>query len=126
MTLHDFQEWTREQDQKSKWNNITRLQLVSHLVEEVGEMVRSVNRTYEYRGEISKEHQENLKTEIVDSLWFIFKIANSFQIDIENELSSFKTRASSWPDDKFRSNLKNGLSAINLEIKKAKENLEID
>ena len=126
MTIAEFQEWTKRQDMDSKWINLTTLQLVAHLVEEIGEITRSINRTYEYRGLVKKEHTENLRMELIDSMWFLFKIANKYKIDLETEMAAFRERATEWPSSKHADKLVNGLSVLDEEIRSAKNEIELE
>lgn len=67
MIINNFQKWTSELDRETNWDKISSLQIISHLTEEIGELARSINRIFEYRGDIRQEHLENLKVELVDS-----------------------------------------------------------
>ena len=116
VTVHDFQVWTEEHDRRTGWNRLSRVQLVSHLLEEVGELARSVNRVYEYRGKTREEHLANMRTEVVDTLWFVFKLASRFGVDVEQELSSFVSRADSWTPDLHGAKLTNGLAELSAEL----------
>ena len=116
MTFNEFQTWTRLQDKRTGWNRLTRIQLLAHLFEEAGELARSVNRTYEYRDEIQQKHIDNIKMEVVDILWFVFKIADRFDVNVDAELCSFLERADSWPQEKHGSKLHHALAALEEEL----------
>ncbi len=116
MTLGEFQTWTRLHDKRTGWNRLTRIQLLAHLFEEAGELAQSVNRTYEYRDKIQQKHIHNIKIEIVDILWFVFKIADRFDVNVERELCSFVERADSWPQEKHGSKLLHALAALGEEL----------
>ena len=116
MTFKEFQNWTQLMDERTGWDRLTRVQLLSHLFEETGELARSINRVYEYRDEIQKDHIDNIKMEIVDVLWFLFKIAERFSIDVENEVISFTKRADSWTPNKHSFKLKNALESLEEEL----------
>jgi len=102
-------------DEETGGNRLTRIQLLSHLCEETGELARSINRVYEYRDETQKEHTENIRIEVVDILWFVFKIAERFSIDVESEVRSFVERADSWAD-RHGSKLENALESLKDEL----------
>lgn len=116
MTIGEFQTWTREHEERMGWNQLTRVQLLAHLFEEAGELAQSVNRCYEYRDDTQETHQQNIKVEIVDVLWFVFKIANRFGVDAEHELSSFVGKADSWTVDRHGEKLSNAMEALQTEI----------
>ena len=113
-------------DKATKWNLQTTLQCLSHLIEEVGELTLSINRIYEYKGEAKQEHQENLKHELIDTLWFLVKIANRFDIDLEAEVKRFTSRADNWPIDKYHSHLVDGLRALDKELFAARAELDLE
>lgn len=46
MQLAEFQEWVRGNDQETQWHLLTMPQLLCHLAEEVGELIRAVNHGY--------------------------------------------------------------------------------
>lgn len=116
MTFGEFQTWTRLQDEKTGWNRLTRIQLLAHLFEETGELAQSINRIYEYRDRIQQNHIDNVKMEITDILWFVFKIADRFSVDVENEIQSFVARADQWPREKHGSKLTYALTALEEEL----------
>ncbi len=119
MTIDDFQSWTRSRDAQTGWDRLPLAQLVSHLSEEVGELVRSINRVYEYRGDVRDEHVRNISVELVDAAWFLFKIANRFGVSLDDALASFARREDSLPPDKYESQLLNALQALGDELAKA-------
>ena len=125
MTISDFQQWTKGLDEATKWDRLTTPQMLSHLMEEMGELARSVNRVQEYRGEVQKEHRENVKCELVDSLWFLVKIANRFGIDLETEVRMFVERADEWPVEKHQSKLIDGLESLDKELLRARDELPL-
>ena len=124
MTIYDFQNWTKENDKASQWHLLTTLQCLSHLTEEVGEIAQSINRIYEYRGEVQKKYRENLEQELVDTIWFLVKIANRFDINLEAKISGFVGRASNWPFEKHRDKLVNGLMTLDKELSSAREEIK--
>lgn len=116
MTIGEFQNWAREHEQRMGWDQFTRVQLLAHLFEEAGELAQSVNRCYEYQDETCGDHLENMKMEIVDVLWFVFKIADRFGVDVEHEITSFVERADSWTPDKHGHKLVNALDELRKEL----------
>jgi NTP pyrophosphatase (non-canonical NTP hydrolase) len=121
MTIREFQQWNRDTDRATNWDLQTTLQLVSHLTEEIGELVQAINRIHDYRGEIQAENENKLKREVVDVFWFLVKIANRFDVDLETEVENRVKRAEKWPADEYHDHLKNGLGYLDTELKKAKE-----
>ena len=126
MTIRDFQQWTRDFDSASQWDLLATLQLLSHLTEEVGELAQSVNRIHEYRGEVREQHQDNLRIELVDVLWFLVKIANRFDVDLQTEVERFVERASQWSAAENRGRLLEGLRSLDSEMTRAREGLDLD
>jgi len=124
MTINKFQNWTKENDKASQWNILTTLQCLSHLVEEVGELAQSINRVYEYRGEVQKKYRENLRQELVDTAWFLVKIANRFDINLEDEIAEFVSRANNWPLEKHHDKLINGLMTLDKELSSARREIK--
>ena len=123
MRIAEFQRWTKDTDRETQWDLITTPQLISHLAEEIGEVARSVNRTYGYADEkVKREHQANLGLELVEALWFLLKIANRFDIDLDAEASDFIETANEW-QDKYLDNLMSGLQALDRELSAAKRKL---
>jgi len=116
VTIQEFQTWTREHEHRMGWHRLSRVQLLSHLFEEVGELAQSVNRVYEYRGDTRDDHLANIKMEVVDALWFIVKIADRFGVDVEEELSAFVSRADTWTVERHGSKLNNALAELRSEL----------
>ncbi len=126
MTIRDFQQWTRDFDRTSQWDLLATLQLLAHLTEEVGEVAQSVNRIHEYRGEVREQHRDNMRIEIVDVLWFLIKIANRFEVDLQAEVERFVERASQWSAAENRGKLLEGLRTLDREMARAREELDLD
>jgi NTP pyrophosphatase (non-canonical NTP hydrolase) len=125
MMIAEFQQWTRDMDRDTQWELMTTLQALSHLAEEVGELAQSINRIYEYTGEVQEKHLANLRGELVDVLWFLIKIANKFEVDLDAEIESFVKRADQWPVEKHRSKLVEGLRALDKELLMARTGLNL-
>ena len=120
MTIDEFQAWTRSRDAAIGWDAVPLAQLACHLAEETGELVRSINRVYEYRGEVREQHTRNVAVELVDAAWFLFKIANRFGVSLESELSSFARREDAQPADKYKPQLACLLETFASEIAASK------
>jgi NTP pyrophosphatase (non-canonical NTP hydrolase) len=126
MTIAEFQQWTRDIDRDTQWELLTTVQILSHLTEEVGELAQSINRIYEYTGEVQQKYLANLSGELVDTLWFLIKIANRFDVDLDAEVKSFVERANQWPIEKHHGKLVEGLTTLDKELSKARTSLNLD
>jgi NTP pyrophosphatase (non-canonical NTP hydrolase) len=126
MTIAEFQQWTRDIDRDTQWELLTTVQILSHLTEEVGELAQSINRIYEYTGEVRQKYLANLSGELVDTFWFLIKIANRFDVDLDAEVKSFVERANQWPIEKHHGKLVEGLTTLDKELSKARTSLNLD
>ena len=126
MTIAEFQQWTKDVDRDTQWELLTTVQVVCHLTEEVGELAQSINRIYEYTGEVREKYLANLSGELVDTLWFLVKIANRFDVDLDAEVKSFVERADQWPVEKHHGKLVEGLKTLNRELLKSRASLNLD
>ena len=95
MHINEFQQWVKDADGETRWDCLTTVQLLSHLTEEVGELARSINRIYGYAEE-RDAHLTNLGREVMDVFWFLVKIANRFDVDLDAEAQSLIQRAGAW------------------------------
>ncbi len=125
MTIAEFQQWTREFDRDTQWELLTTAQVVCHLTEEVGELAQAINRTYECSGEVREKYRANLSGELVDTLWFLIKIANRFDVDLDAEVKSFVERANQWPVEMYHGKLVEGLTTLDKELSKARGELNL-
>ena len=125
MTIAEFQQWTRDFDKNTQWELLTTAQVVCHLTEEVGELAQSINRIYEYSGEVREKYLANLSVELVDTFWFLIKIANRFDVDLDAEVQSFVECASQWPMEKHHNKLMEGLTTLDKELSKARSELNL-
>jgi NTP pyrophosphatase (non-canonical NTP hydrolase) len=125
MTIAEFQKWTRDFDRNTQWELLTTAQVLCHLTEEVGELAQAVNRIYEYTGEVREKYLANLSGELVDALWFLIKIANRFDVDLDAEVKSFVERANQWPIEKHHGKLVEGLTTLDKELLKARSELNL-
>lgn len=123
MQIAEFQRWTKDTDRETQWDLVTTPQLISHLTEEIGEVAQSVNRIYGYADKKPKrEHEANLRLELVEAFWFLAKIANRFNIDLDTEASDFIENADEW-QGKYFDNLMSSLRALERELATAKREL---
>jgi NTP pyrophosphatase (non-canonical NTP hydrolase) len=112
MQIAEFQRWTQDADRETQWDLITTPQLISHLTEEIGEVAQSVNRIYGYAEEKKQhKHRANLGLELVEAFWFLAKIANRFDIDLDAEASNFIENADEW-QGKYLDDLMSSLQAL--------------
>ena len=125
MTSAEFQQWTRDFDSDTQWELLTTAQVLCHLAEEMGELAQSINRIYEYTGEVRERYLANLNVELVDTLWFLIKIANRFDVDLDAEVKNFVERANQWPGEKHHSKLVEGLRTLDKELSKARSELNL-
>jgi NTP pyrophosphatase (non-canonical NTP hydrolase) len=125
MKIAKFQQWTRNADANTQWNLLTTPQLLAHLTEEIGEVAQSVNRIYGYaQGEEKEQQLANLKLELVEAFWFLIKLANRFDIDLDSEVENFVGNADEWLD-KYHSVLVRGLQSLDRELSVAKDALNL-
>jgi NTP pyrophosphatase (non-canonical NTP hydrolase) len=128
MHISEFQQWVKETDGETQWNCLTTPQLLSHLIEEVGEVARAINRIYGYAEE-REAHLSNLRCELIDVFWFLVKIANRFDVDFDAETQGFVQRAGEWTAEtvgKHRGELIAGLRALNKELSAAQSKLDLE
>ena len=128
MDIAQFQQWVKDTDDETQWNCLTTLQLLSHLTEEVGEVARAINRIYGYVEE-REAHLASLGHEVMDVFWFLVKIANRFDVDLDTEAQDLVQRAGEWTTEtvgKHRRELVAGLQALNEELSVAKSKLDIE
>lgn len=127
MHIAEFQQWVRDKDDETQWSCLTTPQLLSHLMEEVGELARSINRILSYAEE-RQDHLVNLGHELMDVFWFLVKIANRFDLDLDAETQGFVQRAgerSAETAAKYRGELIAGLKALDQELLAAKRGLDL-
>ena len=125
MQIAEFQRWTKDTDKDTQWDLITTLQLVSHLTEEIGEVAQSVNRIYGYaEKEERQRHQANLRLELVEAFWFLTKIANKLDVDLDTEVESSVKGANEWVG-KHSSDLISSLWTLDREMSTAKKELNL-
>jgi len=128
MQIPEFQEWVKNTDRDTQWNLLTTLQLLSHLSEEVGELVQLINRVYGYTEEREKCYAD-LGRELVDVFWFLVKIANKLDIDLDREVQSLVKRVDEWPIEtieKHRCELIDGLRTLDRELSAARSKLDLE
>lgn len=127
MQIDEFQQWVRDTDAETQWDCLTTLQLLSHLTEEVGELARSINRIYGYAQE-REEHLAGLGREVMDVFWFLVKVANRFDVDLDVETRDLVRRAGEWTAEtvgKHRSELIASLQTLDRELLAAKRALDL-
>jgi len=127
MHIAEFQQWVKDADDETQWNLLTTLQLLSHLTEEVGELARSINRIYGYAEE-KEEHLASLGREVMDVFWFLVKIANRFDVDLDAEVQGLVKRADGWSMEtisQHRRELVEALRTLDKELFAAKARLDL-
>jgi NTP pyrophosphatase (non-canonical NTP hydrolase) len=123
MHIAEFQQWAKNTDRDTQWDLLTTLQLLSHLTEEVGELAQSINRIYGYPGE-EDVHLANLRGELVDVLWFLIKIANKFEVDLDTEVGCFVQRMDK-NCGQYKGELLRGLQVLDQELSAAKRQIDL-
>ena len=124
MHLTDFQQWLKKRDRETQWDLQTTMQITSHLTEEVGELVQSLNRIYRNTGKRT-EHLTNLGDELVDVFWLLARIANKFEIDLDEKVQVFIQRMEERPKGFYRRELIEGLRAVDQELSIAKDEIDL-
>jgi NTP pyrophosphatase (non-canonical NTP hydrolase) len=127
MHIAEFQQWVKKTDEETQWSLLTTLQLLSHLTEEVGELAQSLNRIYGY-AEKREEQLANLRQELSDVFWFLVKIANKYDVDLDAEAQSLVSRQSEWSTatlERYRGELIVGMRTLDQELAAAKSKLNL-
>ena len=90
MTIHDLQQWVRDDwTKRSKLTPSTELQLL-YIIEEFGEVAEAIRKTNGAKER--KESSVDLGSELADLLVSITTLANSFDVDLEQEIKRFQAR----------------------------------
>jgi NTP pyrophosphatase (non-canonical NTP hydrolase) len=127
MHIAEFQQWIRDHDKETQWNCLTTPQLLSHLMEEVGELARSINRILSFAEE-KEAHLANLGHELLDVFWFLVKIVNRFDLDLDGETQGFVQRARETSAEtvaRYRGELVAGLKSLDQELLAARRSLDL-
>jgi len=91
MTLSELQKQVKEFDEKFGWTNDTPNQNLIHLQEELGEMARLLlGRDGYKKGEAFTE--QDFGEELADTLYLTLKLANQFNINLDEEWASVGER----------------------------------
>jgi len=128
MHIAEFQRWVRNTDDHTQWNLLTTPQLLSHLTEEVGELAQSLNRIYGYAGK-REEQLAGIRQELTDVFWFLVKIANKFDVDLDAEAQGLMGRMGEWSEatlERYRGELIAGLRTLDKELAAAKGKLGLE
>lgn len=125
MQISEFQQRTKEIDNNTQWDLLTTPQLLCHLTEEMGEVAKAVNRLCAYtEGEAREKYRANLVLELVDTFWFLIKIANRYDINLDLEAENFVERTANW-GDKYHSQLVGKMRNLDAELSTAKDKLDL-
>lgn len=90
MTIQQLQQWVKEDwENQSKIALTTELQLL-YIIEEFGEVAEAIRKHNGAKDR--KEQSVDLGSELADLLISITTLANSFDINLENEIEQFKAR----------------------------------
>lgn len=86
-TLMDIQRYIQEMEEKRHFTNVTLLQTYLLLVEEVGELAKSIRKSHtNMRTDASKQYEENAAHEVADVFMLMTAVANRLGVDIESAL----------------------------------------
>lgn len=98
MNIFDYQKWITDFYKERGWYDLNPFIRVNFLTEEVGEVSKAI-RTIEIgrdrpdEKDLPKEHQlENLKEELGDVLDNLFILADKYDIDLTDIMSSHKEK----------------------------------
>ena len=120
MRLAEFQRWTDRIDREDGWDALPLVHCSTRIAEEIGELSESISGLYLLRGKEQQAHRDNIAHEIVDVLWFLVKIANRLEIDIESETDKLVERSKSWPRETYREHLRNCMEYLAEEMEQAR------
>ena len=94
MRIREYQTWLQAYDVARGWDKIAPSHSFLHLVEEIGEIAREVERVEGYRDAADPaEVRTHLAEELADAATFLFKLAYQCGIDLEDALQSNMTKA---------------------------------
>jgi NTP pyrophosphatase (non-canonical NTP hydrolase) len=88
--LIELQKQVSEYDKKYGWDRDNASHIALHMVEEQGEISRRILRFDGYKSE--KFERKEMAEELTDLLYLTLKLANKFDIDLENEWDSMWDR----------------------------------
>lgn len=84
--LTHLQKQVKEYDRRYGWSEDEAGDIVLHMSEELGEVSRNMLRYSRYKKEAFDE--EKLAEEIIDLLYLTLKLANKFDIDLDEQWNS--------------------------------------
>lgn len=86
LDFKQFQEWTKEADRKrgAATGKEVVYPIMNHMVSEVGEVAECINRLTGWKDK--PETEEHLAEEISDIIVLAFKLANCFDIDMDEAM----------------------------------------
>jgi len=94
--LKEFQKQVTEYDEKYGWERDDASHIVLHLAEELGEISRRILRHEGYK--LEEFSSKELAEELTDLLYLTLKLANKFDIDLDDEWKDmwerYKTKTS--------------------------------
>ncbi len=82
-SLSEMQDQVRRYDEKNGWSKDQASHIVLHMTEELGEIARRILRRDGYKKEVF--NSKELAEELTDILYLNLKLANSFNIELEDE-----------------------------------------
>jgi NTP pyrophosphatase (non-canonical NTP hydrolase) len=83
MDITLMQKQVEEFDKAHGWSDDKPAQIALHAVEELGELARELLKEEGYKK--GKPNSDELKSELMDLLYLILKIANKYDIKLEDE-----------------------------------------
>jgi NTP pyrophosphatase (non-canonical NTP hydrolase) len=90
MTIHELQQWVRDDwAKRSPISPSTELQLL-YIIEEFGEVAEAIRKSSGAKER--KDSTVDLGSELADLLISITTLANNFDVDLEQEVDKFKQK----------------------------------
>lgn len=93
MTIQELQQWVRDDWEKYPKNKPTSEQQILFLLEEMGELAEAIRKDKGNKDRINKE--TSIGAEMADLLISMITLANTYEINITNEIGEFKSRLAS-------------------------------
>ena len=94
MHIREFQTWLQTWDQARGWDQVAASHTLVHALEEMGEVARAMLRREGYKSSSNAaEWRAELREELSDVFFFLFKLAYQCNIDVEDALLAGMAKA---------------------------------